>query len=88
MRPLGSDGDNDRIDPPLEAARVSVRDREIEMYAGKVTWLEETEEERKSSDDVTDEHWYKKPIGILGLSICGALLSAAALWVVAHYFGS
>ena len=37
-------------------------------------------------DGAPNEHWYKKPVGILGLSIAGALLSAAALWAIAHYF--
>ena len=33
------------------------------------------------------EHWYKKPIGKLGLTVAGGLLVAASLWSFAHYFG-
>ena len=35
----------------------------------------------------SDDHWYKKPIGIVGMSVAAGLLVGAATWAIAHYLG-
>lgn len=40
------------------------------------------------SSDSPTEHWYKKPIGVLGIAIAAAILSAAALAALRHHIPS
>jgi len=32
------------------------------------------------------DHWYKRPIGLIGLTVAGGLLLAAATVAIKHYF--
>jgi hypothetical protein len=41
----------------------------------------------ENGDEAPAGHWHKKPIGVIGMGVTVALLSAAALWAVSHYFG-
>ncbi|MEP7154735.1 MAG: hypothetical protein ABI905_03110 [Betaproteobacteria bacterium] len=43
-------------------------------------------EERQNDDSATDDPWYKKPIGVVGLSVAGALITYAAIVAIKHYF--
>ena len=40
----------------------------------------------EDSDKGADEHWYKKPIGVLGLSVTATLLATTAIVAIKHYF--
>lgn len=40
----------------------------------------------KSDKDDANNHWYKKPIGILGLTVAGGLLLAAAKFAFEQFF--
>ena len=45
------------------------------------------ESANKISSTKNNKHWYNKPIGITFLAAMGAVLGAAVLYVIYHYFG-
>ena len=47
---------------------------------------EQPEPPVKDSGESPAEHWYKKPIGIIGMSVTAGLIVAAALFAISRYF--
>lgn len=46
--------------------------------------LEHKEPDQEASD--SGKHWYKRPIGLIGLAIVGSVLSAMAILAIRRYF--
>ena len=84
---IGSEGDGFRI----ERGGVHLTNaRAINSGGSGIVIGSKSSEPPKPPEDAAKapgEHWYKKPIGILGVSVAGSVISAAALWAVVHYFG-
>jgi hypothetical protein len=83
---IGNKGDGVRIG---KGASIDIDGLEIADNGGiGLNILDNAKKSGGNSDSSrnTANHWYKKPIGILGLTVIGGLLVIAAHWAFQHYF--
>jgi hypothetical protein len=68
----------------IENADVIIDGLQSRHNEGRGLYISNETEQKHDGDGAPHDHWYKKPIGILGLSIAAALLSAAAIWAISY----
>ena len=77
----GEDGIRNESSTPLEMIDVTATGNKGHGF-NNLYKAKETNDDKSASHD----QWYKKPIGILGMSIAGIVLGTAAVWALSHYF--